>query len=272
MARSRVSVLIAVLVVAVVTVPLAVRLAGREAPARRTDGGALPVLLVPGYGGDPASLSSLRAALAARGLAATVVALPGQGRGDLRASARVLAKAVAAAGSGPVDLVGYSAGGIVVRLYLAELGGAARVRHVVMLGTPNHGTTVAGLGVRLNSPECSLACRQLAPGSELLDRLDRDETPAGPDYLTVWTSRDETVTPPGTAKLKGAFGFELQSICPDTVTSHAGLPRDPLATGLVARALTGGRLEDLGEGDCGALRAGPEGQASRLSLLNRTTR
>jgi hypothetical protein len=112
------------------------------------------------------------------------------------------------------------------------------------------------VAVQLRAAECAVACTQLAPGSELLDALNGDETPDGPDYLSVWTAKDETVTPPGTARLDGAYNVELQSICPDAATTHSELPRDRLVTGLVLRALEGGELEGLGEGDCGALRAG----------------
>jgi len=256
MTRSRVTVLIAVLVAAIVAVPVVRWAAGRDTPARRDDGGRLPVLLVPGYGGNRAALEQLRGRLVREGIRARTIGVPGGGTGDLRASARALADVVATAGPGPVDLIGYSAGGIIVRLYLAELGGAARVRHVILLGAPNHGTKVAELAVQLRAAECAVACAQLAPGSKLLDAVNADETPEGPDYLSVWTARDETVTPPDTARLAGAVNVELQMVCPDAATTHSELPRDPLVTGLVLRALAGGELEELGEDDCGALRAG----------------
>src|SRR6185503_3128182 len=77
------------------------------------------VLLVPGYGGNAASLSALAARIRATGRTATVVSLPGDGTGDLQAQAAALNDAVNRAG-GPVDVIGYSAGGVVVRLWIAR--------------------------------------------------------------------------------------------------------------------------------------------------------
>src|SRR4051794_39813062 len=77
-----------------------------------------PVLLVPGYGGSTASLRPLAERLRAEGRDATVVDLPGDGRGDLHAAADALDEAVSAAlaaGAKSVDLVGYSAGGVTIR-------------------------------------------------------------------------------------------------------------------------------------------------------------
>jgi len=79
-----------------------------------------PVLLVPGYGGSTTSLQVLAGRLRAAGRDASVVTLPGEGTGDLVAQARVLdaaARAAVAAGAPSVDVVGYSAGGVVVRLW-----------------------------------------------------------------------------------------------------------------------------------------------------------
>src|SRR6478609_688287 len=105
-----------------------------------------PVLLVPGYGGSTGSLQDLAARLTAAGRSTTVVDLPGDGTGDLQAAAAVLDEsahaALARTGADSVDIVGYSAGGIVARLFVAD-GGAAITRRVVLLGSPNHGTTLA---------------------------------------------------------------------------------------------------------------------------------
>ena len=42
-------------------------------------------------------------------------------------------------GAGQVVLVGNSRGGYAIRNYIANGGGAAKVSHVVLGGTPNHG-------------------------------------------------------------------------------------------------------------------------------------
>ena len=203
------------------------------------------VVLVPGYGGSTAALEVLAGRLRAAGHAAAVVDLPGDGTGDLSSYIPVLDAAVRAAlagGAPSVDVVGYSAGGVVARLWVADEG-AAVTRRVVTLGSPHHGTQVAALGARYAPGACLEACRQLVPGSDLLERLNAgDETPDGPLWLSLWTRVDETVTPPDTARLAGATNLELQDLCPGADTPHGQLPRDARVQGVVLAALRAGPL------------------------------
>ena len=100
-------------------------------------------------------------------------------------------------GAPSVDVVGYSAGGVVVRLWVDDLGGGSLARRVVTLSSPHHGTEVAGLGADLGEEACPTACEQLAPDSDLLTTLNaRDETPPGPRWVALWTTDDATVVPP----------------------------------------------------------------------------
>jgi triacylglycerol esterase/lipase EstA (alpha/beta hydrolase family) len=214
------------------------------------------VLLVPGYGGSTAALSRLAERLRAAGRTASVVAPPGDGTGDLRVQADALDRAVRRAlrdGAPSVDLVGYSAGGVVVRLWLDRHDGAAAARRIVSLGSPLHGARIAATGSALAPEACPPACQQLAPGSDLLAALDRSRLPAAPPWLSVWTDDDETVQPPDSARLDGAVNVPIQSLCPDARVSHSQLPTDPLVTALVLRALGGAPLDV--PADCAALRA-----------------
>ena len=228
----------------------------RGGPDAGGDPAAAPVLVVPGYEGTPASLDALAGRLRAAGRRVVVVALPDRGTGDLGASARVLAGAVARTGAARVDLVGYSAGGIVVRAFLAADGGAALARRVVLVGAPNHGTELAGAAAALDPGLCGGACAQLVPGSAFLAALNRgDETPSGPEFTSIWTAGDQTVTPPASARLEGALNVRLQDVCAGSGVGHGGLVRDPLVLGLVVRALDGALPRPPGPGDCAALRA-----------------
>jgi pimeloyl-ACP methyl ester carboxylesterase len=198
-----------------------------------------PVLMVPGYGNGRSGLEVLAAHLRASGRDVTVLTMPGRGTGDLRRSARVLDEAADAAlddGAASVDVVGYSAGGVVARYWAAELGGADVARRVVTLGAPHHGTRIARAGPLFG--DCPAGCRQLATGSELLADLNReDETPDGPVWTTVWTDQDTVVVPPDSSRLDGAVEVVVQSVCPGAVLDHGTLSTAPLVQALVRQAL-----------------------------------
>jgi triacylglycerol esterase/lipase EstA (alpha/beta hydrolase family) len=216
-----------------------------------------PVLLVPGYGGNVGSLRDLEARLTAAGRDAGVVPLPGNGTGDLEAAADALDAAVDAAlertGAESVDVVGYSAGGIVARLWVAD-GGADLARRVVTLGSPHHGTTLADLAGDVAPDRCPVGCQQLATGSDLLRRLNADdETPEGPTWVSIWTEQDATVSPPDSARLDGALNLTVQSVCADARVGHGELPRNPLVQQMVLAQLQPGEPVALDTSDCARL-------------------
>jgi triacylglycerol lipase len=230
--------LVAGLAAALVVPRLADRFRGDAAgvPAQDRPG---PVLLVPGYGGGTGALQSLAYRIRATGRTATVVPPPGDGTGDLRVQAAVLDRAVTdalAAGAGSVDIIGYSAGGVVARIWATEHDGRQRARRIVTLGSPHHGARIAAVGAAALPGACPTACLQLAPGSSLLAGLP-SPVPTPPAWLSVWTSDDETVTPPDSARLPGAVDVVLQSVCPTARPGHGGLPTDPTVTRLVLDAL-----------------------------------
>jgi triacylglycerol esterase/lipase EstA (alpha/beta hydrolase family) len=216
-----------------------------------------PVLLVPGYGGGTEPVQALADVLIAAGRDATVVEVPGNGTGDLNASADALDQAVDAAlsrsGEKSVDVVGYSAGGLVARLWVAN-GHADLARRVVMLGSPNHGTSLADLAGDLAPGQCPLGCQQMASNSALLADLNRgDETPEGPTWVSIWTTQDETVTPPDSARLNGALNMTVQSVCAGAHVAHGDLPRNPLVQQMVVAELAAGSAIELGPADCARL-------------------
>ena len=258
-ARRRVVLFLAAVVLAG-AVALAVVLVSRPAVP---DGGPVaqdrlgPVLLVPGYGGDTGSLESLAARLTAAGRDATVVPSPGDGTGDLRNSAAALDRAATAArertGEDGVDVVGFSAGGVVARLWVAD-GDAGVVRRVLTLGSPHHGTSLAEIAGNLAPSQCPVGCQQLSAASELLRELNADdETPDGPTWVSIWTTQDQTVTPPESARLEGAVNLTVQSVCPDARVGHGDLPSSPLVQEMVLAELAAGAPVQLGPGDCAEL-------------------
>lgn len=214
-----------------------------------------PVVLVPGYGGSTTGLQRLAATLRDDGKDATVMSLPGDGRGDLDAQARALAEIVDSVrertGARSVDVIGYSAGGVVARLWVASHGGADVARRVITLGSPHHGTAIASLAGSLLPSACPTACRQLTPDSPLLERLNAgDETPAGPSWVSIWSDRDRVVTPPTSARLDGALNITLQSVCPGNRAGHGDLPTDGDVAAIVAAELAPGPPRAPTAADC----------------------
>jgi pimeloyl-ACP methyl ester carboxylesterase len=200
-----------------------------------------PVLVVPGYGGAVSDLDPVVAQLRADGRVVVALEPTRGGTGDLRVQAQRLAdlaqRTMERTGDDSIDVVGYSAGGVIARLFVRDEGGASVVRRVLTLGSPHHGTEVAALAKDV-AGGCPVACEQLATGSDLLRRLNAgDETPEGPRWITVRTDRDRTVTPTVSAELRGAVNIDVQDVCGGATTSHGDLPGDPVVLATLRSAL-----------------------------------
>lgn len=224
----------------------AVRAADGGGPAPVASAGDRPgdVLLIPGYGGSTGSLDVLAGRIRATGRIATVVHLAGDGTGDLQVQANVLngyVNQALSSGSGPVTLIGYSAGGVVAWLWDVAYDGAAKASEVITLGAPLHGSSLASLGEAFVPGECPQACEQLVTGSALLTGLAGSPA-ARPPWLSLWTTDDRVVQPPDSARLPGAINVPLQSICPGASIQHGQLPDNPLVIGIVLRVLDSAHL------------------------------
>jgi pimeloyl-ACP methyl ester carboxylesterase len=93
---------------------------------------------------------------------------------------------------GPLTIVGHSQGGLVGCWYVKKLGGWRRVRSIVTLGTPHHGTPAAWAAAPLGLVAPSLF--QMAPRSRFLRRLERGPWPPGVRLTSIW-SRQDMVAP-----------------------------------------------------------------------------
>jgi len=227
------------------------RATGPGGPAQDQPG---PVVLVPGYGGSTSSLDALAARIRASGRAATVIQLPGAGTGSLLDDAALLNSAVDAYlrhGAPSVDVIGYSAGGVVALIWARHDDGASRARRIVTLGSPFHGTRAAAAAEALAPGACPAACQQLVPGSQLLDGLDVSDPAGLPRWLSLWTSDDQVVTPPDSAELAGAIDVAVQSVCPAARVGHSELPTSPVVVAMVMQALSQGPLVRPTAADCG---------------------
>jgi hypothetical protein len=75
--------------------------------------------------------------------------------------------------------------------------------------------------------------------------------PARPRWLSLWTTDDQTVTPPDSARLAGALNVPIQSVCPAVQVSHSQLPTNPSVTAMVLQALRSGPVRTPTTSDCG---------------------
>lgn len=199
-----------------------------------------PVVLLSGYGGNVDALAPVVLTLQSQGRQVEVFPPVGDNTEDLREQAaqfeRYATDLMAAEDATSIDVVGYSAGGLVARLWVREHDGAAHARRVVTLGSPHHGTGVSALATEAGG--CPRACEQMWPGSDLLRRLNTgDETPPGPQWVTVRTQVDRTVTPPESAELHGALNISVQQLCPAATTSHGGLASSPATLAVLTEVL-----------------------------------
>jgi triacylglycerol lipase len=241
--------LIAAVGVAVSAWWLGTREAARAVPAPDVPGA---VVLVPGYGGATGGVDALAERIRATGRVAVVVALPGDGTGDLARQAGAVDAQVADVlrhGAPSVDVIGYSAGGVVARLWARDHDGEHKARRIITLGSPHHGTSLAAAGAGAVPDACPVACQQLAPGSHLLTGLPTP-VPSPPAWLALWTVQDQTVTPPDSARLEGAINVALQSVCPELRVDHSGLPTNPVVTRIVLDAIGAAPLAGPGPGVC----------------------
>jgi triacylglycerol lipase len=216
------------------------------------------VLLVPGYGGSTAALDQLAGKIRASGGRAIVVRLAGDGTGDLQVQANVLngyVNQALSAGSGPVTVIGYSAGGVVAWLWDVDYDGVAKAHQIITLGSPLHGADLAAVGAADVPGACPAACEELVPGSSMLDRLQGTASATRPPWLSLWTTGDQVVQPPDSARLPGAVNVPLQSICPGVSIGHGQLPTAPLVVGIVLRTLQGTAPTAPNPSDCRSLQA-----------------
>lgn len=151
-----------------------------------------PVVLVPGYRDNASVFARFVEYLHAQNFRTFPISLfPSDGRVPLETLAGQVADYVnhSFAAEQPLDFVGFSMGGVVLRYYLQRMGGLGRAQRFVTLGTPHRGTWVA---YGSNRP----GVRQMRPGSAFLQNLDEDVDRLGTiSFTSIWTPLDLTILP-----------------------------------------------------------------------------
>ncbi|MYW68378.1 alpha/beta fold hydrolase [Streptomyces sp. SID8379] len=116
---------------------------------------------------------------------------------DIRTAATLLARHVTQlcerTGQDRIDIVGHSLGGLIARYYVQRLGGDARVRTLVTLGTPHAGTRIAPLA------DAHPIVRQMRPDSAVMEELKAPAPGCRTRFVSFWSDLDQLMVPLETA-------------------------------------------------------------------------
>jgi triacylglycerol esterase/lipase EstA (alpha/beta hydrolase family) len=165
-----------------------------------------PVLLIHGFLGTRGSMWPLEQRLGKEGIVVFSFNLGTFNSRDIRTSAflihRKIEAILAQTNVKKIDIIGHSMGGLIGLYYVKKLGGAAKVRKLVMMGTPARGTWVALAGVATIGL-WSASSWQLLPRSRFLRELEHGPLPPEVQVYTLAADRD-WVCPPSSTEVPGA--------------------------------------------------------------------
>ena len=198
---------------------------------RRTPITTPPLVLVHGLLDSPRVFDRLRRELGDRRPEVLAPALPLRlGRTPIDLAAAELSREIAAAypGDTPVDVLGFSIGGVIARTWIQRLGGHQRTRRFISLGSPQQGTITARPWPR----RVFKGLADLRQGSALLQELnDNLDTLAAIDCHSFYSALDLAVLPGWRAVLP----IGPRTLLP--VATHPQLLRDGAAVQPLAREL-----------------------------------
>jgi pimeloyl-ACP methyl ester carboxylesterase len=167
---------------------------------------APPVLLIHGFLGTRGSMYLLERRLVDDRFVVVSFNIGTLNVRDIRRSAflihRKIERILAQTPSQRIDIIGHSMGGLIGLYYVKKLGGHARVRKLILMGTPVHGTWSALAGVATLGL-WSTSSWQLLPRSRFLDELAQGPIPPNVEVHTIAAARDWVVPLP-TTRLRGA--------------------------------------------------------------------
>ncbi|MBD0423102.1 alpha/beta fold hydrolase [Streptomyces sp. TRM S81-3] len=192
-------------------------------------GTSLPVVLLHGFIDNRSVFLFLRRSLAQHGRHQVESLNYSPLTCDIRTGAELLGRHIeeicARTGSDRVDVVGHSLGGLIARYYVQRLGGDARVRMLVTLGTPHTGTRVVPLA------NAHPIVRQMRPGSAVLEELALPSPGCRTRFVSFWSDLDRVMDPLETACLNHP-DLSVENVRVSGI-GHLALPVHPaVATGI----------------------------------------
>ncbi len=187
-----------------------------------------PVVLVHGINDTGQVFRTMETYLKKRGLSVyNLDLIPNNGDFGLEKLAQQVADYIAATfgAEQPLDLVGFSMGGIISRYYVQRLGGINRVQRFITISSPHNGTVVAYASLRPG-------CVQMRPDSTFLKDLNRDVAMLKQlNFTSMWTPYDLMIVPANSSQMP--IGTEV--IVPSRL--HPWMLTDSRCLAAVAEAL-----------------------------------
>jgi len=127
----------------------------------------------------------------------------------------------------PINLVGFSMGGLVARFYAQKLAAGRTVKRLITISTPHQGTWIAFL-------RGNIGARQMRPRSEFLKQLNTPvalEALRRTDFTSIWTPLDLMIVPADSSALTCARCVRVN------VVAHALMMRSRRVLELVEHTL-----------------------------------
>ncbi|HEX7402506.1 MAG TPA: alpha/beta fold hydrolase [Usitatibacter sp.] len=166
----------------------------------------IPIILVHGYFANRGYFAGLVRRLESRGVAPIFTPNLPSSFATIERYAEELGaeiERIAGAGDAQVVVIAHSMGGLGARAYLCAHG-ARRVRKLITIASPHHGTVHARFGAGDNA-------RQMSPGSRFLEELREREGASGPGcpVTSIYSPHDNLVAPQETSVLPWAKNIAI---------------------------------------------------------------
>ncbi|MFQ6331740.1 esterase/lipase family protein [Nocardia sp. CWNU-33] len=221
--------------------------------------GAVPVVLLHGFAGDPyRAWGFLGPTLANAGLCVYAfsyggsTAMQGGGNGPLTASAveikQKLTELAARLGASKLDLIGHSEGGIMAQYVVkSDPSIAGLARSVTAISSPTRGTlgdiaaSLLNIGNLRDQLPLPPAVKDLMGGSSFMRELNSGPVAVPGITYTTLVSEHDPVAALGqnqaTINEPGVDNVVLQDVCPASKAGHNGTPFSPTTAAIILNAL-----------------------------------
>jgi triacylglycerol esterase/lipase EstA (alpha/beta hydrolase family) len=192
---------------------IAYRLLLPDPPPAKSD---VPILLVHGVLCNAGVWHPFARWLRARGVGPVYAISYGPPLASIEVFAQQVAQKIdailAATGARRVMVIAHSMGGLVMRAYLRDFGGA-KIARLITLGTPHEGSMHAWLAM-------GVCLAQMRPGNAWLAALGPPPADA-PPIVSLWSWHDSMIAPQTSSRIDFGENVELAGV------AHNALLRDP---------------------------------------------